>query len=178
MEISIRPIDWDNDKDYRQLDDSFLATSKLVLHVENGKITYTITEIPPFTKQYGGKRVTDFMAYDNDTNKNLFFAYVNNELAGQIGVHRWWNNYALVDDFAVAPKFRRRGIGRALMDRAIEWAKEKGLPGMFLETQDINVPACLFYENYGYQLRGFDMDLYKVTDPLLDEVALFWYLMI
>jgi len=177
MQITIRPIDWNNDKEYRQFDDSFLVTSKLVLGMENGKIIYTIAETPPYTKDYGGRRETDFMAFDNDPNKNLFFAYADGELAGQIQVHRWWNNYALIDDFGVDTKFRRRGIGRALMTRAIDWAKEKGFPGMFLETQDINVPACLFYENYGFELRGFDMNLYKAQKSPLDEIALFWYLM-
>ncbi len=176
MEFSIRPVDWDNDKDYRQFDDSFLATSKLVLRVENNKIMYTITEIPPFTKQYGGKRVADYMTYDNYPNRNLFFAYVNNEVAGQIEVQKHWNNYALVDNFGVDSKYRRQGIGRALMDRALAWAKEKGWAGAFLETQDINVPACLFYENYGFELRGFDMNLYKALNPPLDEIALYWYL--
>ncbi|MCC6568659.1 MAG: GNAT family N-acetyltransferase [Anaerolineales bacterium] len=176
MEISIREIDKDNDKDYRQFDDSFLVTSKLVLRAERGRIFYTVVEAPPYTKKYGGRRVTDFMAYDSDPDKNLFFAYADNEIAGQIEVQKHWNNYGYICDLGVDSKYRRRGIGRALMARAIEWVRAKGLPGVFLETQDINVNACLLYESCGFELRGFDMELYKALNPPLDEVALYWYL--
>jgi hypothetical protein len=43
-------------------------------------------------------------------------------------------------------------IGRALIDRAIDWAKDRELPGLMLETQNDNVPACLFYERCGSPL--------------------------
>ncbi len=62
------------------------------------------------------------------------------------------------------------------MSRAIDWARTKGFPGVFLETQDINVNACLLYESCGFELRGFDMELYKALNPPLDEIALYWYL--
>ena len=176
MEISIREIDKDNDKDYRQFDDSFLVTSKLVLRAERGKISYTVVNVPPYKKKYEGRRVTDFMAYDSDPDRNLFFAYADNELAGQIEVQKHWNNYGYIDSLGVDSKFRRRGIGRALMSRAIDWARTKGFPGVFLETQDINVNACLLYESCGFELRGFDMELYKALNPPLDEIALYWYL--
>ena len=61
------------------------------------------------------------------------------------------------------------------MDRAVAWAIERGLPGIRLETQDNNVPACRFYEAYGFHLGGFDCDLYRGLDGETKEIALFWY---
>ncbi|MDQ2691491.1 MAG: GNAT family N-acetyltransferase, partial [Chloroflexota bacterium] len=101
----------------------------------------------------------------------------NDEIAGEVRVTTSWNKYALIDDFVVDPKFRRQGVGRALIQRCIEWAKEKSLPGVTLETQDINVPACLLYERCGFKLRGFDTHLYKALHPDITEIALYWYLM-
>jgi ribosomal protein S18 acetylase RimI-like enzyme len=77
----------------------------------------------------------------------------------------------------VEPEYRGEGIGRALIECAIAWAKEKGLPGIMLETQDNNVPACRLYARCGFTLRGFDTHLYKALDPDTDEIALYWYLM-
>lgn len=68
-------------------------------------------------------------------------------------------------------------IGQALMERAVEWAKSKGFPGMMLETQSNNVAACRLYERCGFMLGGFDSYLYKALDPGTDEIALYWYLM-
>jgi len=76
----------------------------------------------------------------------------------------------------VADQFRRRGIGRALLEKAFDWARAGGFPGIMLETQDINVAACRLYESCGMKLGGFDAYLYKGLDPHSDEIALFWYI--
>ena len=44
-----------------------------------------------------------------------------------------------------------------------------------LETQNNNVGACKLYERCGFQLSGFDADLYRGDDRCVREVALFWY---
>ena len=62
------------------------------------------------------------------------------------------------------------------MEKAVEWTKSLGLPGIMLETSNINVAACQFYEQFGFKLGGFDRFLYLATLPDTEEVALFWYL--
>ena len=49
--------------------------------------------------------------------------------------------------------------------------------GLKLETQNVNVPACLFYRNYGFTLGGYDRYLYNALAEK-DEIALFWYYML
>ena len=173
MEIAIKELDSSNQGDFGLCDMSFTATSKLVLSADNGKIRYKVEGIPPYQKAYG-PRLNDFAEYEHDPNKVIFLAYVDKELAGEVRVSKFWNRFALLDDFVVDPKFRRQGLGRALIQRCIAWAYEKGFPGLTLETQDINVPACKLYESCGFELHGFDTYLYKVTN--LPEIALFWYL--
>ena len=87
-----------------------------------------------------------------------------------------WNGCAQVDDLAVDRRFRRRGLAWRLMDEASLWAKEHGLPALRLETQSTNVPACRFYERYGFELCGFDRRLYAAMPPLDRETALYWFL--
>ncbi|WP_026872004.1 GNAT family N-acetyltransferase [Inquilinus limosus] len=99
-------------------------------------------------------------------------------LRGYILVSRSWNNYASIDDFAVDRAFRGAGIGLRLMDRSVRWAREQGLPGVRLETQSNNVPACRFYKRYGFVLGGYDEYHYATIPGLRNEVALFWYLML
>jgi streptothricin acetyltransferase len=47
-----------------------------------------------------------------------------------------------------------------------------------LETQNDNVPACLFYERCGFTLAGFDRNLYRALRPDTEEIALYWYLLL
>jgi streptothricin acetyltransferase len=118
----------------------------------------------------------DYPGYIANPHKTIYFAYVDGQLAGQINVAKHWNAYAWIGDFMVDVRFRGLGVGRALMQRAVDWAKAGRLPGIMLETQDVNVPACRFYENFGFTLRGFDTHLYKGINPATDEIALYWYL--
>jgi GNAT superfamily N-acetyltransferase len=58
--------------------------------------------------------------------------------------------YASIDDLVVRKSWRRRGVGRALMARAEEWAREKGLGVIELGVWEFNADARCFYEQLGY----------------------------
>jgi streptothricin acetyltransferase len=176
MNIAIREINEDNIQHVNQCDSSFTVDSKLVLSAENGRISHTVLDIPPHGKQYQPEEV-DYSEYVSNPDRTIFLAYVDNEPAGQLRVKKYWNGYAYIDDFAVDARHRRHGIGRALMQRAMEWAKDKGFPGIMLETQNNNVAACRLYESCGFELGGFDAYLYKGLNRATDEIALYWYLM-
>ncbi len=175
MKITIREIGPGDVPAVKKGGSSFEVRSKLILHAEAGKISYTTVDVPTYTKQYGVEEV-DPASYVSNPDRIIFFAYMDNELAGQIRVLRHWNAYAYIDDIAVNEKHRGQGVGRALISRAIEWAKEKGFPGIMLETQNNNVVACRLYQSCGFELCGFDTHLYKALDPGTEEIALFWYL--
>ena len=60
-----------------------------------------------------------------------------------------------LDEFTVAriaslPSFRRRGIARALLGRAIATARASGVTVVFLEVRAGNVPAIALYESVGF----------------------------
>jgi GNAT superfamily N-acetyltransferase len=54
-----------------------------------------------------------------------------------------------LEDIFVYPKFRGRGIGKALLQRAAAIAVEKGCPRMKWEVLDWNTPAVDFYSAMG-----------------------------
>lgn len=65
-------------------------------------------------------------------------------MAGYEG-HRGWINY-----LAVAPEFRRSGIGRALMERAEELLRAAGCPKINLQVRAGNGAAVEFYRRLGF----------------------------
>jgi len=176
MQIMIREIDRDNLQDVNKCGAAFTVDSKLVLRAENGILHYSVVSVEAYQKQYIFDE-KDYPSYISNPDKMIFFAYEGTRLAGQIGVIKYWNAYAWIDDFIVDVHFRRRGIGRAMMQRVVDWAKVRQLPGIMLETQNNNVAACRFYENFGFRLYGFDTHLYKGLNPATDEIALYWYLL-
>jgi streptothricin acetyltransferase len=154
-------------------DDSFTVASEAVLFAEGGVPRYEVVPVVPYRKSYGR---ADLSGYLNAPGKAIFLAYLDGSVAGRVALSEGWNRHAWVEDLAVDAHHRKSGIGRALMDRAVAWATERGLAGVRAETQGNNVPACRFYEACGFRLGGFDRDLYRGLDGGTTEVALFWYL--
>lgn len=61
---------------------------------------------------------------------------------------------AWVDDLAVAPEERRRGIGQMLVEAAIQWASRRGATHLFLDINRGNSDAQDFYQACGFDKDG------------------------
>jgi streptothricin acetyltransferase len=127
-----------------------------------------------YEKRYSDDEA-DYSEYIGSPDKVVFMAYIGNQCAGQIRLRRNWNKYCYIEDIAVGREYRGRGIGRRLINASVEWAKKGGMPGLMLETQDINLAACRFYHRCGFVLGAVDTRLYG-NCPNKDEKALFWYM--
>jgi ribosomal protein S18 acetylase RimI-like enzyme len=58
--------------------------------------------------------------------------------------------YGAVEDLVVAASARGGGVGRMLMARAEEWARERDLASLELTVWGFNTAAQRFYETLGY----------------------------
>ncbi len=58
----------------------------------------------------------------------------------------------LLNDLYVSPDARGAGVGRALMQRAAEHARDTGAVGLFLQTARDNAPARALYESLKWTL--------------------------
>jgi GNAT superfamily N-acetyltransferase len=58
---------------------------------------------------------------------------------------------AWVEDMVVANAHRRGGVGRALIDAALTWARKKGATRAQLLVDLDNAPALAYYERLGWQ---------------------------
>jgi GNAT superfamily N-acetyltransferase len=79
---------------------------------------------------------------------------------------------AVLWDIRVHPSRRREGVGAALFQAAADWAAGRGCTQLKVETQNINVPACRFYERQGCVLGQVDRAAYP---QFPDEIQLMWY---
>ena len=48
---------------------------------------------------------------------------------------------------------------------AAGWCRDEGLVQLKIKTQDVNVPAFMFYERMGCDLKGLNADPYRKTHP-------------
>jgi ribosomal protein S18 acetylase RimI-like enzyme len=60
---------------------------------------------------------------------------------------------AYLQELYVVPTLRGRGIGRALLERAIELARKRGADGIDLNTGETDTAARSLYESMGFSNR-------------------------
>ncbi len=174
MNVKIEQVNSQNKSHVDNFDRKFTVKEKIALSMEDGKLTYSIVPVPPYEKEIPVDEVEDVNSFIDNDEKIIFLAFVDNQLAGQIKMIRWWNGYAYIDDLIVNPQYRGLGVGKSLIAEAVRWSKERRFPGIMLETQDDNVSACKLYQSCGFILGGFDAYTFKNIKP--NEIALFWYL--
>ena len=174
MPITIRQLAPNESPRTKAFSRKSMVTSRLVLQIEHERLTYTIAPVdPPYEREV---QLEDTEYGFNETPPVVFFAEADGQPAGRIRMLKWWNQFGYVEDLVVNPQFRGLGVGRKLLERGIQWAREQGYPGVMLETQDDNVPACTLYQSCGFVLSGFDRNIYKAINPNTRETALYWYL--
>jgi GNAT superfamily N-acetyltransferase len=76
-----------------------------------------------------------------------------------------WHERLVLWHFYVVPAWRRRGIGRALLERVEAHGRAIGATHVWLETSTVNVPGITSYERLGYSLCGVDCLFYGSYMP-------------
>lgn len=95
-----------------------------------------------------------------DANHALFVAERDGRVIGLVHVLVRWTpdipivvprRYAVIENIVVRENYRRFGVGRALVERAHQWALDKGITQVELTVWEFNQGAIAFYEKLGYE---------------------------
>lgn len=70
---------------------------------------------------------------------------------------------------ATAPLYRRSGLGRQLVLRALKTAKTRGAAGIFLEVRESNVAAIRLYRSIGFHEIGRRKGYYRGSDGTVHD---------
>ena len=105
--------------------------------------------------------------------RDMFRGYVAVEDGKIVGVtifqrHGTTNTW-VVGTVGVIPKYRRRGLARKTLERALELMKERGAEKTWLGVINGNTPAQRLYESLGFAVYDATMD-YTLTDPSTPSV--------
>ena len=72
----------------------------------------------------------------------------------------------------VAESHRRRGVGRALLEQAVDWARGVGVRKLELHVFPHNEPAIRLYENFGFEHVGRRKAHYLRPDGYVDALLM------
>lgn len=100
-------------------------------------------------RKFLNERITNdesvvFIAYDG--NNSLGFVQLYPSFSSVSMIQSW-----VLNDLYVIEPARGKGVGEKLMKKAIDFAKETGAKGVFLETGKENITAQRLYEKVGFK---------------------------
>jgi streptothricin acetyltransferase len=169
----------------KQIDATFVTDAILAVEktVAGLNVTWRLTERPlaePLHKTEGyivdDQDVAEVRSRLLEGDGLYLVAEEGRRLVGLLDMERErWRDTAVIWNLLVDKEYRRRGLGREFIHRAIAWGRSHNLRALTLETQTDNVPACRFYRAMGFQLGGIDDHYYTNHDIARNEVAIFWW---
>jgi ribosomal protein S18 acetylase RimI-like enzyme len=162
--IAIRELDRAKDRRMIEAIDTSFVTSS-VFDLVTSPRTIELVERPlarPLTKRYSiGEVFAAWAQWD--------IGWVAEADAGVRGFatvqYEAWHARLVLWFLYVAPEWRRRGVGRALLARAEAHGREVGATHVWLETSNVNVPGVAAYDRLGYTLCGADRLFYGSYMP-------------
>lgn len=114
-----------------------------------------------------------------DPNTAVFVAETPAGVVGRLSVARDGNpvsHHVAELGLMVSAGVRRRGIGTALMQEAIKWARGSGVTKLELHVFPHNEPAIALYRKLGFQEEGHRRNHYRIAGHYVDAILMALYL--
>lgn len=173
--MEYRVIDRAHGEDIRLKNDPFSIYGKVIPTYLDEKWSYSIQ---PFPANEVREMCFPDENYDYDelAADHVFVgAYDGEKCVGLAILADDMYKYMYLDDLKVSQAYRKRGIGKALMEKALEVAHQRNYHGIYTIGQDNNVSACKFYLKLGFEIGGFDNRIYRGTSQE-DKANIIFYL--
>lgn len=156
---------WSSDRFYKvdilKMEDGW----KIELKLEKSDI--------PIIKDYEEPLWQQWMDEESDNGTQIFGVQDDGKIVGwmTIGMESW-NNRLRVHELLVFEQYRGMGLGKMLLDKAKQVARQKKCRAIILETQTNNVSAIEFYLKQGFEFGGLDITAYHNDDVERNEVRI------
>lgn len=86
-----------------------------------------------------------------DKGGSIFLAQINGAIVGTAAMVPLEDGLYELSKMSVDESIQGRGVGRALLNAAIDWAKKRNAREIVLETNTILKPAIHLYESVGFE---------------------------
>jgi len=105
----------------------------------------------------------------------LFVSEVDGKLVGQADVHSGRapkESHVGTLGIAVRDGYRNLGLGRALMERCLEWMRDRQFKKACLQVFSTNGRAISLYKHLGFQIEGIRPRQYRIRGDWVDDVLM------
>ncbi|MEO6835514.1 MAG: GNAT family N-acetyltransferase [Candidatus Tumulicola sp.] len=125
---------------------------------------------PGFDRERKRASFLDAIARPNET--PFWIASHDDVLVGSISIFHH-EHAGLTIGMLVRASWRRRGIGKALLERSCTWAGEHGLPALSLHVFPHNDAARALYRKAGFrEIERFERDVTRKSGDVWDSILM------
>jgi len=102
-----------------------------------------------------------------------FFYLARDPVGEAVGFCSWWRvlDEVHINNLAVLPEVRRRGVATALLERVLADGAAKGAPRATLEVRQSNAAALRLYERLGFAVTAVRRSYYTHPD---EDALILW----
>ncbi len=156
------PADMSAIREYRPEDVEEVEECIVELQDHERRIDEKLADGRTIAKQY----LQDMLARCDETDGKVFVAEVDGRLAGFVSVRarvlkrqleEREYEYAYIADLVVLPQYRGRGLGRALLQRAEDYAVQQGATLLRIAVLAKNEVARNLYKQFGFEERVVEL---------------------
>ena len=171
--IEIRLIDECHKVDIHLPNEPFPLFGRMVPSYTNETWDYTTEPLEPVEEMCFPD---ENYCYEDMASDHLFIgAYDGEQCVGLAILRDGFFKYMYLYDLKVNREHRRQGVAKALLEKAVAAAKERGFQGLYTQGQDNNLGACLFYVKQGFVIGGLDTKDYQGTPQEGKKDILFYW---
>ena len=171
--IQIRPITQETAGDLLLKNESFSMPGRMIPRLQDGVWDYDIQWFPGVHTMTFPEETYDFASLSK--RGVLLGAYWDGKCVGLAILQDAMFQHMYLYDLKVSARARGKGVGKRLIEAAMEHAKKRGYQGIYTQAQDNNLNACLFYLKVGFTIGGFDNHVYRGT-PQAHKADIFFYM--
>ena len=148
------------------------------------RLTETIREVAKEGDYFEAETVAEVLDHEevlirhNEVHSRLFFVACvgdDDEVAGWVHLdlpETEFLSHTAVLTVGLRDEFRGHGIGSALLERGIEWAREHGFEKLYNSVPATNQRAIDFLAGHGWETEAVRSDHYKIDGDYVDEVMM------
>ncbi len=105
-----------------------------------------------------------------------YMAFVDDELAGMIGIFRGFSpkneHSGTIWGVYIRPHYRKQGIATRMLAACTVWAKEQAMQVLKLNVVTTNTNAIVCYSRFGFQVYGLEPKALLVDGNYYDELMM------
>ena len=149
------------------------------------KLTRTIREVAEEGEYFEAETVAEVLDHEevlirhNDVHSRLFFVACvgddDDEVAGWVHLdlpETEFLSHTAVLTVGLRDDYRGNGIGSALLERGVEWARDHGFEKLYNSVPETNERAISFLEDHGWETEAVRTGHYKIDGDYVDELMM------